>query len=212
MKIRTFQFNPVQVNTYVIYNDNNECIIIDPGCFFPDEKSVLLNFIVDNELIIKHVLNTHLHFDHVLGLNFIYDQFKMKTEANKEDEFLLEMLPEQLEMFGFGKYEDKIPQIGKYLEEGDIITLGDEQFYILHVPGHSPGSLVFYNQSSECAFVGDVLFRGGIGRTDLVGGNMQQLLDGIQQKLFKLAPNTVVYSGHGPITTIGDEMRNNPFF
>lgn len=212
MKIKTFQFNPVQVNTYVLYNDNNECIIMDPGCFFADEKRMLLNFILDNELIVKRVINTHLHFDHVLGLNFVYEQFEMRTEANQADEFLLQNLTQQLNMFGLGDFEGEIPQIGKYLNEGDSIMFGDERLVVFEVPGHSPGSLVFYCEQSECAFVGDVIFRGGIGRTDLPGGSTEQLLTGIKQKLFTLPPNTVIYSGHGPTTTIDYEIKNNPFF
>jgi len=212
MKIKSFVFNPVQENTYVLYDETNECVIIDPGCFYPDEKSDLLNFIVDNDLIIKHVLNTHLHFDHTFGLNFVHDQFHLETEANKADEFLLEMIPQQMEMFGFGKYTGPIPKISKYLNENDVITFGKQRLIVLQVPGHSPGSIVFYNQASGSLFVGDVLFRGSIGRTDLAGGNHSLLIDGIQNKLFTLPPDTVVYSGHGPLTTIGEEVKNNPFF
>ena len=211
MKVKTFQFNPIGENTYVIYDDTNECAIIDPGCFFPDEKTHLLDFILDNDLIVKHVLNTHLHFDHVFGLNFVEEQFHMKTEASKEDEFLLEQMSTQLRMFGFGEYESKTPEIGKYLKENDVITFGKQRLIVLHVPGHSPGSLVFYNQDAGCLFVGDVLFRESIGRTDLAGGSQTQLVKGIKEKLLTLPYDTVVYSGHGPMTTIGDEVRYNPY-
>ncbi|NDV68869.1 MBL fold metallo-hydrolase [Dysgonomonas sp. 25] len=210
MNIKIFPFNPIQVNTYVLSDETKECVIIDPGCFYPDEKRELLSYILDNDLVIKHVLNTHLHFDHTLGLNFVYEQFQMRTEAHQADQFLLDMLPQQYEAFGFGKYDGEIPIIGKYLTEHDIISFGNQKLAIQHVPGHSPGSLVFYN--NEYAFVGDVLFRGSIGRTDLIGGDMQLLLDGIRSKLFTLSPDTVVYSGHGPTTTIGEEAKNNPFF
>lgn len=210
MKVKTFQFNPIQVNTFVLYDETNECIIIDPACFYPDEKTTLLNFILDNNLIVKHVINTHLHFDHTLGLNMIYEQFQMRTEAHKDDQFLLEMLPQQYEAFGFGKYNSDIPRIGRFLTESDSISFGNQTLNIRHIPGHSPGSLIFY--TDKYAFVGDVLFRGSIGRTDLIGGDTQLLLDGIRNKLFTLPYETIVYSGHGPHTTIGDEIKNNPFF
>lgn len=211
MTVKTFEFNPISENTYVIYDDTRECAIIDPGCFYPDEKALLLDFILDNDLIVKRVLNTHLHFDHVFGLNFVEEQFGLKTEANKEDEFLLEQMSEQLRLFGFGDYDSKTPQIGNYLSENDVITVGNQRLIALHVPGHSPGSLVLYNQDAGCLFAGDVLFRGSIGRTDLAGGSMQQLIDGIKSKILTLSYDTVVYPGHGPQTTIGEEVKHNPF-
>jgi glyoxylase-like metal-dependent hydrolase (beta-lactamase superfamily II) len=212
MKIKIFEFNPIGENTYVLYDETNECVIVDPGCFFPDEERYLLDFILDNELIVKHLLNTHLHFDHIFGNQFIYDQFKVEPEANKDDEFLLEAMPAQLRAFGFEDRGITAPPIGHYLKENDVITFGNQRLVVLQVPGHSPGSVVFYNQDAGCAFVGDVLFRGSIGRTDLARGNYDQLIEGIEEKLFKLSPDTVVYPGHGPLTTIGEEIKNNPFF
>ncbi|MBD8389589.1 MBL fold metallo-hydrolase [Dysgonomonas sp. BGC7] len=209
MKVKIFEFNPISENTYVAYDDTKECVIIDPGCFFPDEKSLLLDFILDNDLVVKHLLNTHLHFDHVFGNNFIYEQFHLETEANKEDEFLLEQFPTQLKMFGFDDTSIKAPKIAKYLKENDIVTFGDQKLIVLEIPGHSPGSIVFYNQEAGCAFVGDVLFRGSVGRTDLAGGSHHQLISGIKEKLLTLPGDTVIYSGHGPLTTIKDEIKSN---
>lgn len=212
MDIKIFQFNPISENTYVLYDDTKECVIIDAGCFYPDEQRYLLSFILDNDLVVKHLLNTHLHFDHIFGNGFIYDQFGVKPEANKEDEFLLEGLPGQLRAFGFDNRGITSPEIGTYLNENDVVTFGNQRLIVLQIPGHSPGSIVFYNQEAGCVFVGDVLFRGGIGRTDLARGNYNQLIDGIKEKLFTLSPHTVVYPGHGPMTTIGEEVKNNPFF
>lgn len=209
MKIKIFEFNPVSVNTYVLYDDTKECVIIDPGCYSQDEKKVLLDFILDNDLVVKHLLNTHLHFDHVFGDPFIADRFNVVIEANKGDEFLLEQMPLQLQMFGFDSSNTTIPKIGKYLNENDIIQFGHQSLLVLHIPGHSPGSIVFYNEKENSIFVGDVLFRGSIGRTDLVGGNHELLIKGIKEKLLKLPSDTVVYSGHGPLTTIGQEKRTN---
>ncbi len=209
MDVKIFEFNPISENTYVAYDETRECVIIDAGCFFSDEKALLLDFILDNDLVVKHLLNTHLHFDHVFGNSFIYEQFQLETEANKGDEFLLEQLPTQLEMFGFKDMGGKAPKIGEYLNENDVVTFGNQKLIVLQVPGHSPGSIVFYNQDAGCLFVGDVLFRGSVGRTDLAGGNHQQLIDGIKKKLLTLPSDTVVYSGHGPLTTIGEERKSN---
>ncbi|MFV0469905.1 MAG: MBL fold metallo-hydrolase [Dysgonomonas sp.] len=211
MKVETFVFNPVGENTYVVYDETNECIIIDPGCFFPEEKDRLLRFITANNLKVVRQINTHLHFDHVFGCNFIKEQFNVSLEANSEDQFLLDGYTAQLRMFGFPPTSDKAPVIGKFLNEGDVVEFGNQTFSILHVPGHSPGSIVFYNEKEKCLFAGDVLFRQSIGRTDLAGGNHQQLITGIEQKLMKLPDDTLVYSGHGPTTTIGYERINNPY-
>ncbi|HMM01685.1 MAG: MBL fold metallo-hydrolase [Prevotella sp.] len=209
MNVKIFEFNPISENTYVAYDETKECVIIDPGCFFPDEKALLLNFILDNDLVVKHLLNTHLHFDHIFGNNFIYEQFHLETEANKGDEFLLEQLPAQLQMFGFKNESAEIPRISKYLNENDVVTFGNQRFIVLEIPGHSPGSIIFYNQDAGCAFVGDVLFRGSVGRTDLAGGSHGQLIAGIKSKLLTLPKETVIYSGHGPLTTIGEEIKSN---
>jgi len=211
MKIRAFEFNPVAENTYVVYDDTNECVIIDAGCYYPDENYELLNFILNNELKVKHLLNTHLHFDHILGNAFVYSQFDVKPKANKADEFLMEAMPVQLRMYGFPEAEPA-PEIQLYLNENDVIEFGHQKFKVLEVPGHSPGSIAFYNEMEGCVFTGDALFRGSIGRTDLAGGNYEQLLDSIRTKLFTLPRGTVVYPGHGPKTTIAEEMANNPFF
>jgi glyoxylase-like metal-dependent hydrolase (beta-lactamase superfamily II) len=209
MNVKIFEFNPISENTYVVYDETCECVIIDPGCFFPDEKELLLNFILDNGLIVKHLLNTHLHFDHVFGNHFIYEQFHLEAEANKGDEFLLEQLPAQMKMFGFSSDGVQIPKIGKYLKENDEVTFGNQRMAVRQIPGHSPGSIVFYNEEAGCVFVGDVLFKDCVGRSDLAGGNHRQLIDGIKEKLLKLPPSTIVYSGHGPLTTIGEEIKNN---
>lgn len=211
MNIKIFEFNPIAENTYVLYDETNECVIIDAGCYYADEKQELLNFIVDNNLIVKHLLNTHLHFDHVFGNSFVLDQFQLKTKAHQADEFLLEGMPAQMRMFGFKDGEDA-PAIGTYIKENDTIEFGNQRLIIFEVPGHSPGSVAFYSAEGNCVIVGDALFRGSIGRTDLARGNQEQLLNAIQQKLFTLPADTVVYPGHGPKTTIGSEMATNPFF
>lgn len=212
MKIKVFEFNPVAVNTYVLHDETGECVIVDPACFYPDEQHALFNYINDNSLIIKHVINTHLHFDHVFGVNFIENQFHIKMQAHKDDEFLLETMADQMAMFGFKMNGNAIPKIWKYINENDIIEFGNQTLTIMHVPGHSPGSIVFYNKKENLIVSGDVLFNGSIGRTDLPRCSHEDLIKGIRTKLFTLPENTIVYPGHGPATTIGKEIKTNPFF
>ncbi|MEA4904659.1 MAG: MBL fold metallo-hydrolase [Petrimonas sp.] len=211
MKIKIFEFNPLGVNTYVLYDETGECIVVDASCFFPDENELLLNFILDNNLTVKYLVNTHLHFDHIFGVNFMASQFGLKLQAHRDDIFLLEKMSEQLQLFGFNTNVDYTPEIGRYLSEDDVISFGEQQLKVLHVPGHSPGSIVFYNEREQFAVVGDVLFNGSIGRTDLLGGNFEQLIEGIRTKLFTLPDKTEIYPGHGQKTTIGREKRDNPF-
>ncbi len=211
MKIKKFEFNPLGVNTYVLSAENNECVIIDPSCLFHDEKIELLNYIYDNDLIVKHLLNTHCHFDHIFGNPVVASTFHVAPEAHKEDENLIKTFDDQLKMFGMPASTEKQPMIGNYLNENDVISFGNEKLIVLHVPGHSAGSVVFYHKESETLFVGDVLFHGGIGRTDLPGGNFETLINGIKTKLLTMPNETVVYSGHGISTTIGLEKKNNPY-
>ena len=211
MKVKVFEFNPIAVNTYVLYDKTGECVIIDAACFYPDEQRELFNFINNKNLVIKHVLNTHLHFDHLFGVNFIEKQFEVQMKAHKADEFLLTSIKDQLASFGFTPKDDYTPTIGKYIDDNDIIEFGNQKLSIMHVPGHSPGSIVFYSQENGIVVSGDVLFNGSIGRTDLFQGNHNQLIDEIKTKLLTLPGNTVVYPGHGPATTIKREIKSNPF-
>ena len=211
MNIKKFEFNMFPVNCYLLWDDTNEAVIIDAGCFFEPEKQELLDFIKDNNLTLKRLLNTHLHIDHVLGSPFIYEQFGLKAEAHKADEFWLNGLVQQSRMFGFELPEEPVP-LGKYIDEGDTITFGNTSLECIHVPGHSPGSIVFYHQESNQMFSGDVLFQGSVGRADLQGGSFEDLLTNIKEKLFVLPEEATIYPGHGPETTIGHEKKHNPFF
>ena len=211
MHIKIFEFNPIAVNTYVLYDETGECVIVDAACFFPNEQQELLSFINENKLVVKHLINTHLHFDHVFGINFIEEQFDVRMKAHKADEFLLATMQQQMAMFGFPANGTYIPTIGEYIDEDDVVEFGNQKLSIMSVPGHSPGSIVFYNKEKDIVVSGDVLFNGSIGRTDLPKGDHNLLIDGIKRKLLTLPTNTVVYPGHGPATTIKDEMRMNPF-
>ncbi len=211
MKIKTFEFNMFPVNCYVIWDETKEAAIIDPGCFYDEEKRKLKDFIVDKGLTVKHLLNTHLHLDHIFGNPFILNEFGLSAEAHQADEFWIEEAPKQSRMFGFQLNEAPVP-LGKYLSDGDKIEFGNTILEAIHVPGHSPGSLVYYSKKDNCFFSGDVLFQGSIGRADLAGGNFNDLINNITDRLFTLPDETVVYPGHGGPTTIGAEKRDNPFF
>jgi hydroxyacylglutathione hydrolase len=212
MKIKTFEFNPLGVNTYLLADETNECVVIDPACFYADEKALILNYIIDHDLVVTHIINTHLHFDHIFGVNYLTSHFGLSLECNKDDEFLLENISDQLRLFGIpGSDSDYKPEIGNWLNEGDVINFGNQVLRVFHAPGHSPGSIIFYNEESGSVFCGDVLFRGSIGRTDLTGGNFDELVESIRTKLFVMPNETIVYPGHGPTTTIGYEKKNNPF-
>ena len=210
MQIKTFIFNPVQENTYVIFDETSEAAIIDAGCCNETEQKQLAGFISYNNLKIKHLLNTHLHFDHQLGNYFAAKTFGALPEAHHEDVFMIETLEESLNYFGFPLKTEKQP-LGKELTENDVVTFGNTILQIIHVPGHSPGSLCFYNQKDGVLFSGDVLFRGTIGRTDLPYGNYDELIAQIQKKLLVLPPKTVIYPGHGATTTIEFEKNSNPY-
>ena len=211
MVIKKFEFNPFPVNTYILWDEvSKEAIIIDAGCYFEEERTELINYIRDNKLTIKHLLATHLHLDHNFGNPFVSKTFNIKLEANKGGEFLLQNMEAQARAFNMPLPDAPIP-IGKYINENDEISFGTNTLRAIHVPGHSPGSIVYYCEQEKVAFAGDVLFRSSIGRTDLAGGDFNTLIIGIKNKLFTLPDDTIVYPGHGPFTSIGFEKQHNPF-
>lgn len=210
LRIHSFTFNPVQENTYIIYNDNKECLIVDPGCYFPEEKKALELFINTNQLVPKALLNTHCHLDHVFGNKFVHETWGLPLHLHPLEEPVLAFAPQSAQMWNlpFDNYQG--PKI--HLNPGDIFKLGNEgELEIIFTPGHSPGSISFYNRQDRFLISGDVLFRESIGRTDLPGGDYQTLINSIQNELWQLPDDTTVYSGHGPITTIEYEKKNNPF-
>ena len=211
MKIKRFEFNMFPVNTYVVWDETGEAAIIDPGCYYQEEKVALKEFIEVQKLQVKHLLNTHLHLDHICGNPFVEKTWNVKSEANELDEYWVEEAPKQSRMFGFALSEQPAPP-SLHLHDGAMVTFGNTKLEVIHVPGHSPGSIVFYCHEAHCMFSGDVLFQGSIGRADLAGGNFDTLIDGICSKLFVLPNETIVYPGHGAPTTIGAEKAENPFF
>jgi len=209
LTIKTFVFSPIQENTYVIYNESRDCFIIDPGCYDDDEKEALRSFIETNSLNVKLLLNTHCHLDHVFGNAFVASQYGLELYMHREENQVLDFAPAAGLMYNlpFENYTGE----RKYLEDGDTITLGTSSFEVIFTPGHSPGSISFYCAKEGILISGDVLFNRSIGRSDLPGGNQKILLNSIRTRLFVLPENTQVFSGHGPVTIIGEEKRENPF-
>lgn len=207
--IQSFTFNPIQENTYVLFDETKECVIIDPGCYDERERTILKKFISDNNLKPVKLLNTHCHLDHIFGNNFISNFYNLNLEINKKDEPILEAFLVTANLYGMNA--EPSPSPSNYLEEGDIVKFGNSQLEILFTPGHSPGSICFYNRENKFIIAGDVLFYGSIGRSDLPGGNHEILINSIQTKLMTLDDDFKVYSGHGSTTTIGFERKNNPF-
>jgi len=210
MKIKPFTFSPFQENTYVAYTDDLEAMIVDPGCYSVAEENQLRSFIESKSLKVVHLVNTHLHLDHAFGNRFVEETWNVKTSAHEGDAFWLKGMAGQCRMFGL-ELRNPAPTITHLLQEGDQIKLGSDSFVVLHVPGHSPGSIVLYNAKDHFLFAGDVLFENSIGRTDLQGGDYGQLIQGIQEKLLVLPDETILYCGHGSATTIGKEKASNPF-
>lgn len=208
--IETFVFNHWQENTYILHDETGEAVLIDCGVFFEDEGTKLINFVKKKNIKLVKQLNTHLHIDHVLGNQFMKDQFGLLTEAHKDDEFLLAEAPNHAVRLGLENVVEP-PPVGKLIKEGDIIKFGNSELKVIHVPGHSPGHIVFYNEEQKFLIAGDVLFRESIGRTDLPYGNYDQLIEGIKTKLLVLDDDVSVYPGHGPATSIGHERSKNLF-
>lgn len=207
--VKAFTFSPVQENTYVLYNEKSQCCIIDPGCYFPEERQELKDTIEKAGWKPVLLLNTHCHLDHVFGNQFIYDTWGLKLHIHKKEKPVLDFAPQSGIMWQlpFDNYNGPV----EYVEEGSMIQIGDERLETRFTPGHSPGSISFYHEAGGFIIGGDVLFNGSIGRTDLPGGDFDVLVKSIQTEFFTLPDETKVYSGHGPVTAVGFEKMNNPF-
>jgi len=208
-QIKSFVFSPIQENTYVLYNQFRECLIIDPGCYFDDEKDQLQSFIASHNLTPVMLLNTHCHLDHVFGNKFIAETYGLTLQLHENEKGVLSFAPTSGLKYSmpFDNYAGEFI----LLKEGDTIELGDDVLEILETPGHSPGSICFYCRKQNFVIGGDVLFQRSIGRTDLPGGDHETLLNSIRKKLFVLPNETVVHNGHGNSTTIGEEKLHNPY-
>ena len=210
MNIKIFTFNQFFENTFIISDSTNECIIIDPGCYDKNEKQILQDYILSDNLVPTRLINTHCHIDHILGNNFVSKTWDLELEIHHKDINLLKNSKDIADLYGFVNYE-KSPITNKFLVEGDIIEFGKSNLEVLFTPGHAPGHISLYSKNENFIISGDVLFNNSIGRTDLPGGNYNTLIDTIKSKFLCLDDSTVVYCGHGPSTTVGKERINNPF-
>ena len=209
IRVQKFVFNPFQENSFLLFDETGECLLVDMGSYTVEEKKEVLFFVENNSLEPVMIVNTHCHVDHLLGNSYFKNIYKAKTVAHAADGFLIENAVEHGSVFGFEV--EAPPPADEHLADGDVLSFGNSSLSVLHVPGHSPGSIAFYSRDDGFVIAGDVLFSGSIGRTDLPGGDFDILLHSIRTKLLVLPPETVVYCGHGPETTIGEEIENNPF-
>ncbi len=209
IKIKVFVFNPFQENTYVLSDDSNEAIIIDPGCHESYEKKELQSWVEENKLNVKAIYNTHCHIDHVLGNDFCKNTFKAPLLIPEGEDQVYKAVKTYSDSYGIMGYHEA--EVDTLIDETHIIKFGHTELKSMFIPGHAPGHLVFYNEEENICIGGDVLFQRSIGRTDLPGGNHDALITNIREKLFQLDDNMQVYPGHGPVTTIGEEKKYNHF-
>ena len=208
-QLQTFEFSPIQENTYLLYNELNDCIIIDPGCYFEEEREMLANFIQSKNLKPVLLLNTHCHLDHVFGNKFVAEKYGLIPHIHPLEKKLLEYAPTSGLMYNM-PFDNYIGEL-EYIDEGSILKAGEDELVAIFTPGHSPGSLSFYCKKQSFIISGDVLFQRSVGRTDLPGGDHAILIKSIQEKLMVLPDETVVHSGHGPSTTVIAERNGNPY-
>jgi len=209
LRIQSFTFNPFEENTYVVFDETREALIIDPGCYTKEEQEELTNFISTEKLNVKLLLNTHCHIDHVLGNAFVKQKYGVPFLIHRTEVPVLTAVKSYASNYGFAGYQDAGPD--NFLTEETPVLFGNSRLEVIFLPGHSPGHVGFHSTTTHQILAGDVLFYRSIGRTDLPGGNTETLLASIHQKLFTLPDDTVVFPGHGPVTTLGEEKVSNPF-
>ncbi len=208
--VETFVCNPYQENTYLLYDDTLECVIVDPGMYTGEEQNELSKFIAENKLKPVLLLNTHCHIDHVFGNKFVFDTYGLLPQFHEGEAIVLHAVVAYAPKMGFNYEVSPLPEV--FLPAEGTVKFGNSELEIIFAPGHSPAHLCFYSKADGLLIGGDVLFYNSIGRTDLPGGNHQQLIKNIREKLFTLPDNVIVYPGHGQSTEIGFEKQTNPFF
>jgi len=208
MLVKKFTFNGFQENTYIVYSDKGNCVIIDPGCYSSIEEQELLSFVLDNDLKPLALLNTHAHIDHVLGNSFVLSKFTIPFYLHQEDVKTLKSVESYAHIYGFEGYKNS-PMPTHYFTDQEVIEFEDLKFQVFYTPGHCPGHVVLYSKDYGFVINGDVLFQGSFGRVDLPGGDLETLKDSIFNRMFQLPDETLVYCGHGPETTIRQEKKTN---
>ena len=212
MNIKTFVFNLLQENTYVVSDDTRECVIIDCGAYYDQERDALTHYIDTNSLKPVHLLATHGHFDHNFGNDTVFSAYGLKVEIAAEDGDLVSDLPKQFQDMIGVPLRREYPPVGRYFDDDEVIRFGTHSLQVLKTPGHSRGGVVFYCEEEHVAFTGDTLFKMSVGRTDFDGGSYEQLMHSLHDVIAPLPADTVLYSGHGPKTTLAEELHFNPYF
>ncbi len=210
LNVKKFTFNPFSENTYVVTDEFKNAVIIDPGCYYKAEQNEIDSYILKNNLKLKSILHTHSHLDHMFGTAYFADKYNLDLWICKEDLVTYQSYDKVCEVYGIPITFSPNPT-PKFFDLKQLIQIEGIKFEILFVPGHSPGHVAFYNQENNFLINGDCLFENSIGRTDLPGGNHQQLIDSIKNEIFMLPDETLVYCGHGNETTIKAEKSSNPF-
>lgn len=209
LTVHSFTFNPFSENTYLIYTKELDCIIIDPGCYTVEEKKELTSYIKEKGLKPVSIFLTHSHIDHIFGLDYLKKRYQVPILGHPEVNSGLRSTELVAQLYGLSV--ELPPSVDTFINEGEQFTLGSHSLKVLFCPGHSPDHLVLYAEKEGVAIVGDVIFKESIGRSDLPGGNFETLMESINQKLLTLPSQTILYPGHGPKTTIKEEITNNPF-
>lgn len=213
LNVKSFAVNMLEVNCYVISDETNEAVIIDPGCFTESEWAQILTYIKKEKLSVKHVLLTHAHFDHVMGCHLAKKDLGLAPEGNAADLDTYQHLSDWIERTFQTRFDiPEQPSYSQFLSHGDKVLFGSHELSVLHTPGHSQGCICFYCQDEGLLFSGDTLFQGSVGRTDFPGGSTEQIIQSIRNNLLTLPDTTKVYPGHGPSTTIAFEKKYNPYF
>ncbi len=211
LTVKCFTCNMLSENCYVVSDESRDCVIIDCGAYYPEEGQAIVGYIRQQQLTPRHLLCTHGHFDHCMGNGYIFRAFGLKPRAHQDDSFLMEKMEQQTsDILGIPIHLD-VPPVGSYLTDSDNITFGSHTWQILHTPGHTPGGIVFYDADEHIAFSGDTLFRMSIGRTDFERGSYADMMTSLHMLATQLPADTKIYAGHGPETTMADEIRYNPY-
>lgn len=211
LNIKTFICNLLAENTYVVSDETKECVIIDCGAYYEEERKAITQYIDQTGLIPVRLISTHGHFDHNYGIDTIHEAYGLKVEVAAEDEFLITDLPGQFKSVVGVSLDRKFPPVGRFFGVDEVIRFGNHELKVLKTPGHTPGGVLFYCEQERIVFTGDTLFKMSIGRTDFERGSYDDLMRSLHEVVAKLPPETRVYSGHGPQTTIADELRYNPY-
>lgn len=211
LQITRFVVNMIEENTYLLYDETGEAVLIDCGAFYPEEQQAIRNFLTEHRLRLTHLYNTHSHFDHIFGAGFIYKDYGVQIELCADEQSVYEAAAEQMRMFIHRDLPLELPPVGRYFKDGDILAFGNQKLQVIATPGHTPGGVCFYHVESGVLLSGDSLFQGAIGRCDLPGGNEPQLIQALQTRILTLPDEVKVLPGHGDASTIGEERRSNPY-